>query len=121
HCIAHSRRTDVSAIGDFIDSAVRETGLSLARYDELTQVIRGFLGVYEIDVEHSLAREGGIAFDDQLNVMPWSEELDYDRMRVPMEKAAAGVMMRLRLDHALLFTEERRLVVQDYKSDIFVP
>jgi hypothetical protein len=121
HCVAKARRTDVTVIGDFIDAAVRKSGLSLARYDELTQVIRGFLAVYEIDVEHSLEREGGIAFDEELRVIPWSEEYDYERMRRPMDHAAAGVMMRLRLDHSLLFPEESRLVVQDYKSDIFPP
>lgn len=121
HCVAKSRRSDVTVIGDFIDAAVRKCGLPLSRYDELTEVIRGFLAVYQIDVEHSLEREGGIAFDENLNVLPWSEAYDYDRMIRPRDHAGAGVMFRARLDHALLFPEDNRLVVQDYKTDIWLP
>jgi len=55
HCIENGRRSDISVIGQFIDEAVRVTGMSLALYDELTLMIRAFLNVYEIDVEHSIA------------------------------------------------------------------
>lgn len=121
HCIARGRRTDVTIIGDFIDAAVRTTGLSLSRYDELTEVIRGYLAVYEIDVEHSLEREGGMAFDDDLNLVPWSENFEYENMPRPVDIAASGVMIRRKLDEVLLFPDEKRLLIRDFKSDLFAP
>lgn len=120
HCVKNARRSDITAIGDFIDEAVRRTGLSLRYYDELSLVVRGFLRAYEIDVEHSLAREGGIAFDDELNVVEWSEAIDYDVMTKPVE-AKGNIFWRSRLDHTLLYLEDHTLVVQDYKSDVFAP
>ena len=102
-------------------AAVRTTGMPLSRYDELTAVIRGYLAVYEIDVEHSLEREGGLAFDDQLNQIPWSEAYEYEVMTRPMDVAAGGVMIRRKLDEVLLFPDEKRLLVRDFKSDLFAP
>jgi len=120
HCIANGRRSDITLVQDFIDAAVRRTGLALRFYDELTLVMREFLRVYEIDVEHSLAREGGIAMDDDLNVIDWSDDVEYDRMTHPAT-AKGRIFFRCKLDHALLYVEDRTLVVQDYKSDVFAP
>jgi hypothetical protein len=120
HCVNHERRSDITVIGQFIDQAVRSTALSLRYYDELALVVRGFLNVYEIDVEHSISREGGIAFDDELKVVEWPDAIDYDVMRTPVE-AKGNVFWRCKLDHALLYLEDHTLVVQDYKSDIFAP
>ncbi|HMJ81707.1 MAG TPA: PD-(D/E)XK nuclease family protein [Vicinamibacterales bacterium] len=121
HCVAAGRRTDVTVIGDFIDAAVRKSGLSLSHYDELTQVVRGFLAVHEIDVEHSLEREGGIAFNEHLEIVPWSNDFDYDNMKRPADVATRGVMFRCKPDHTLVFPDEDRLLIDDYKTDIFVP
>jgi len=120
HCIEHGRRSDTSVIGVFIDQAVRETHVALSVYDELSLVIHGFLQVYEIDVEHSISREGGIAFDDDLNRLEWPDAIEYGVMKKPVE-AKGDVFWRSKLDHALLYVDDRTLVIQDYKSDIYAP
>lgn len=120
HCIAAGRRTDITVIGDVIDQAVRQTGMNLQYYEELAGVVRGFLAVYEIDVEHSIAREGGIAFDDDLNLVDWDEAIEYDRMTNPAAQKGP-IFFRCKLDHSLLYLNEQTLVVQDYKSDLFAP
>lgn len=121
HCVANRRRTDISIIGDFIDAAMKKLRLPIAKRDELDVVIRGYLNVYEIDVEHSLEREGGIALDDNLAAVTWSDDLDYDVMRRPMDQAARGIMFRARLDETKLFLDEKRLEIVDFKSDKFAP
>ena len=120
HCISAGRRSDISVIGQFIDDAVRRTGMSLAFYDELTLVVRAFLKVYEIDVEHSIAREGGIAFDENLKLVEWSAAIEYERMTHPAVDKGL-IFWRSKLDHVLVFPEDKTLVIQDYKSDIFAP
>lgn len=121
HCIAAKRRSDIAVIGEYIDRAVRKSGLSIDQYDELSLVIRDYLKVYEIDVEHSYTREGGLAFDDNLNAMEWSEGLSYEHMRRPMDHAAQGVMLRMQLDEVLIYPDQKRLVVRDFKTDRFAP
>jgi hypothetical protein len=120
-CIAAKRRSDITVIGECIDRAVRKVGLSIDQYDEISSVVRGYLKVYEVDVEHSYSREGGLAFDDNLNSLEWNEGLDYEHMRRPMDHAALGVMLRMKLDEVLIYPEQNRLVVRDFKSDRFVP
>ena len=126
HCVENGRRSDITIVGDLINAAVARAGLSLLHYDELSLLIREFLKVYEIDVEHSISREGGIAFDDELNVIDWSDGLEYERMTTASNSPMAiaqqlGVFWRLKPDHVLYFPEDRTLVVQDYKSDIYAP
>jgi hypothetical protein len=120
-CVSQRRRTDISVIGDFIDAATKKLRLPIAKRDELDVVIRGYLNVYEIDVEHSLEREGGIAFDEELNARPWSDEYDYETMKNPAAIAARGIMFRARLDETKLFPGESRLEIVDFKSDRFAP
>lgn len=120
HCVERRRRSDITVIPDMIDRAVRATGMHWKYYGELRAVTEAFLRCYEIDVEHSLTREGGIAFDDDFNVVPWSEAVEYDVMTKPGEQRGA-IFWRCKLDHALLYPEDRTLVIQDYKFDVYAP
>lgn len=120
HCICRGVRSDITIIPAIVDTAVREAGMSLERYDEISLVVTEFLRVYQIDVEHSIAREGGIAFDDELEVVEWTDAIEYGRMKNPSAEKGR-VFWRSKLDHTLLYLEDRTLVVQDWKSDIFAP
>lgn len=120
HCIGLGRRSDKAMIPQMIDSAVRETRLSMSRYDEVCAVVESFLSCYEIDVEHSIAREGGIAFDDELNLLEWSDALEYGSGAAPMTRKGSA-MWRCKLDHALLFPEDQTLLIEDYKTNVYVP
>lgn len=120
HCVNTNRRSDITIVPAFIRQAVTETKLSLTYFDELSLLLTEFVAVYEIDVEHSLAREGGIAFDENLNVIPWSDSYEYDNLSKPIEQKGQAVW-RTKLDHVLLYPEDKRLKIEDYKSDQFVP
>lgn len=120
HCISENRHSDLAMIPEFIDRAVRRTGLSLRYFDELAMLLKQFLAVYKIDFEHSVAREGGIAFDNELRGVPWSDSLEYENMTAPaLQKGAA--FFRSKLDHVLLFPDTKTLKIEDYKTDRFAP
>lgn len=120
HCIERGRRSDITVIPDLVDKAVRQTGMPWRYFDELRTVAEAFLRVYEIDVEHSISREGGIAFDDEFNVIDWSDAIEYDTMTSPAEQHG-DIFFRLKLDHSLLYPDQDLLVIQDYKFDFYAP
>lgn len=120
HCISENRHSDLAMIPEFIERAIRRTGLSLRHFDELTMLLKQFLTVYKIDFEHSVAREGGIAFDSELRGVPWSDSLEYENMTAPaLQKGMA--FFRSKLDHTLLFPDSKTLKIEDYKTDRFAP
>lgn len=120
HCIAKNRHSDISVLPEIVSRAVRETSLPLSWYDELYLLTQQFLAVYRIDLEHSVAREGAIAFDDELRVIEWSDALEYENLSHPVEQKGRA-FYRMKLDEVLVFPEEKRLRIVDFKSDIYLP
>jgi hypothetical protein len=119
HCIANERWSDVEVMPALIDQAFREIGLSTRHYEEMTMLCQFFVSNERIDIERSLMREGGVALDADFNLIPWSEEFDYDS---PNFKAAGSrAAVRAKMDEVLVDPSLRLLIVDDWKSDYYVP
>jgi len=152
HCIARSRWSDVEIVGDLIDEAFRITGLSTASYEAISLLAKTFVANERIDIERSLQREAGIALDENLQLLPWSEDYEYDspnfahpftacaceggntcaNCRIPgdgrclycgetKEHARHLLFLRMQLDEVLIDAGEHLLVIDDWKTDYFVP
>lgn len=120
HCLGENRHSDVSILPDLVSQAFTESGLSLRFFDELLSIAKGFSAVYRVDLERSISREGGIAFDEHLNVLEWDGSLEYDAMDAPADSKGEA-FFRAKLDHVLLDPETKTLEIHDYKTDIFIP
>jgi len=119
HCIETHRWSDIEIIGELVDQAIRETGLAMRFYEEMHLLCRRFAENEPIDIERSLMREGGIALDDELRLIPWDESFDYDS---PNFKAAGSrAAVRMRMDEVLIDAPLQLLLVDDYKTDMHVP
>jgi hypothetical protein len=119
HCIETHRWSDIEIIGELVDQAIRETGLSTRYYEEMHLLCEQFARNEPIDIERSLMREGGIALDENFRPIEWRPEFDYDD---PDFKAAGSkAAVRMRMDEILIDAPLRLLIVDDYKTDMHVP
>jgi hypothetical protein len=119
HCIANQRWSDVEVVPTLIDQAFRETGLSTRHYEEMTLLCRFFVANERIDIERSLMREGGIALDENFNMIPWSDEFDYDSPN--FRAAGSRAAVRMKMDEILVDPTDKLLIIDDWKSDYYVP
>jgi len=78
HCITRQRHSDIEIVGSLVDEAFSITGHSLRHYEEISMLARQFVGNERIDIERSLMREGGIALDENLHLLPWHPDFEYD-------------------------------------------
>jgi hypothetical protein len=152
HCIAERRWSDVEIVTDLVNQAFRATGLSTTHYEEMLILCRRFVENEPIDIERSLIREGGIALDENLNLLPWIANYEYDshnyahpyeecddtdgecghfsfgdayklctRCMLPLDHPVHRVYIRMQLDEVLIDAPVLTLIVDDFKTDYFVP
>jgi hypothetical protein len=121
HCIDAKRWSDVEIVGDLVDEAFRTTGLSTQHYEPMTILCRRFVTDEPIDIERSLMREGGIALDENLNLVPWSPSFEYDAPDFREAIKERGVVIRMQLDEVLIDASNRLLLIDDWKTDHHVP
>jgi hypothetical protein len=119
HCIAASRWSDVEVVGELVDKAFQITGLSMRHYEELTAICRHFVSYEKIDVERSLMREGGIALDENFQLIPWSDDFEYDSPT--FTAAGSRAALRMKLDEVMVDASAYLLIVKDWKTDMHVP
>jgi hypothetical protein len=119
HCIEQRRWSDIEAIGSLLDEAFRITGLSTRNYEELQLLCRMWASYQKIDIERSVMREGGIAFDENLKPLAWGADLEYDS---PTFKAIGSrAAVRMQIDETLVDPIEQQLILWDWKTDMYVP
>lgn len=119
HCIVNKRWSDVEIVGNIVDQVFRETGLSMRFYELLSILCRHFVSNENIDIERSLMREGGIALDDDLQPIPWGDDLEYDSPN--FRAAGSRAALRMQLDEVLIDSVNRMLIIDDWKTDYYVP
>lgn len=149
HCIENNRWSDVEVISRLVDQAFRETGLSLRHYEEIHAICRFFASYERIDIDRSLMREGGVALNDRLELIPWKESFDYDspdfntcelellgqrccgrRRDDPIHDITAdgmnvhafvGAALRLKFDEVMVDDSSYLLLIKDWKTDMHTP
>jgi hypothetical protein len=119
HCIAARRWSDVEAVSEIVDAAFRTTGLSTGHYEAMTLLCRQFVANERIDIDRSLMREGGIALDENLRMLPWSDEFEYDSPNFRASGSRAAI--RMQLDEVLVDPLSSLLIIDDWKTDYYVP
>lgn len=119
HCIEAKRWSDVEIVPQLVDEVFRRTGLSTQFYEDMTLLCRHFVANERIDIERSLMREGGIALDENFNLIPWSEEFEYDSPN--FRAAGSRAAVRMQLDEVLIDPVNRILIIDDWKTDFFAP
>jgi hypothetical protein len=119
HCVDTHRWSDVEAAPRFLDETIRECWISTKYFDELKLFADQFVANYRIDPVRSVARERGVAFDEALRPVEWTEDLEYDSPNFRRQPNPA--IFRTKHDHIMLEVEDHVLIVDDFKTDRYVP
>lgn len=119
HCVEQHRWSDLAVLPEFLRRALEDTQLSTRFFDELYLLVKQFAQSYPIDPNLSIAREGGVALDADLNIVPWTDDLEYDSPN--FRRKASLAIFRTKHDHVMLDPVEKLLTVDDFKTDLHIP
>lgn len=119
HCVTARRWSDIELVPTFVREAFEQSQLSTKYFEEMRLLCEQFARCYPIDPDRSIERERGVAFDESLQPVEWTDDLEYDSPS--FRRGDSTAMYRTKHDHVLLDARELRLTVVNYKTDRHVP